>query len=167
MPLNDFIDLGALLCNFFSLSWSFKLFDGLILRAMRSIASADLILRSDAKHRVSKDAPPGAPFEAASRRLRARRLRDLDEVQKTARRRGHFATRNQSFRTAARKPLKSLRAPNQLFRGILCFQTLIVDFVSPFSCIVCFQWLGSIFRFAASGHARPGSDAQKQRRAPS
>jgi hypothetical protein len=43
-------------------------------------ANHRLILRSDAQHRVSKDGPEGlarlahagAPFEAASRRLRAR-----------------------------------------------------------------------------------------------
>jgi hypothetical protein len=35
---------------------------------------------------------------------------------------------------------------NQSFRGIVCFQPLIADFISPDSCIVCFQWLGSIRR---------------------
>ena len=51
-----------------------------VLLRSKAKLSIYLILRSDAQHRVSKDhpggfarsAPPGAPFEAASRRLRAR-----------------------------------------------------------------------------------------------
>jgi hypothetical protein len=55
---------------------------------------------------------------------------------------------------APRKPLESLCAPNQSFRGIVCFQALIANFISPDSCIVYFQWLSSILRFAARVPAR-------------
>jgi hypothetical protein len=53
---------------------------------------------------------------------------------------------NPSFRQAKRSVsqgcrnlLESLWAPNQAFRGIVCFQRLGSVFVSPFSSGVCFQ----------------------------
>jgi hypothetical protein len=100
---------------------------------MRSIVSRRML------QPAAFSAPPGAPFEAASRRLRARRL------EKRPGRNAHFAARNETFRTAWHKSLKSLWAPNQSFRGIVCFQWLNSVFVSPFSRVVCFQWLSSIF----------------------
>jgi hypothetical protein len=63
----------------------------------------------------------------------------LEEARKRPGRNAHFAARNETFRTAWHKPLKSLLAPNQRFRGIVCFQWLIADFVSPFLQVVCFQ----------------------------
>ena len=44
-----------------------------------------------------------------------------------------FAKRNESFRSAGRKSLKSLCALNQSFRVIVCFQWVNCLFVSPFS----------------------------------
>jgi hypothetical protein len=41
-----------------------------------------------------------------------------------------FAAQNESFRDEASKPLKSLRAPNQPFRGIVCSQWVEPCFVS-------------------------------------
>ena len=41
-----------------------------------------------------------------------------------------FAERNESFRIEGIKSLKSLRAPNQLFRGTFCFQWVDPNFVS-------------------------------------
>jgi hypothetical protein len=42
----------------------------------------------------------------------------------------HFAQRNETFRTRDLKPLESLRTANQPFRGFLCYQGLVADFVS-------------------------------------
>jgi hypothetical protein len=42
----------------------------------------------------------------------------------------HFAPRNQTFRTRGLKPLESLRAANQSFRGFVSSQWLKADFVS-------------------------------------
>src|SRR3984957_15669534 len=39
--------------------------------------------------------------------------------------------RNETFRIGSPKPLKSLGALNQPFRGFLCYQGLEADFVSP------------------------------------
>jgi hypothetical protein len=43
-----------------------------------------------------------------------------------------FVMRNERFRIPDTKSLKSLRAPNQGFRGIVCFQALNRLFVSRF-----------------------------------
>jgi hypothetical protein len=43
----------------------------------------------------------------------------------------HFAVRNETFRIEPLKPLKSLGAANQVFRGFLCYQGLEAYFVSP------------------------------------
>jgi hypothetical protein len=43
-----------------------------------------------------------------------------------------FGMRNERFRIPDTKSLKSLRAPNQGFRGIVCFQALNRLFVSRF-----------------------------------
>jgi hypothetical protein len=48
-------------------------------------------------------------------------------------RNAHFAMRNETLRMAWGKSLESLWAPNQSFRGIVCFQRLELGFVSPFS----------------------------------
>jgi hypothetical protein len=44
----------------------------------------------------------------------------------------YFVMRDERFRILDTKSLKSLRAPNQGFRGIVCFQTLNRHFVSRF-----------------------------------
>jgi hypothetical protein len=48
-------------------------------------------------------------------------------------------SRSETFRIAGRKLLKSLAVPNQAFRGIVGFQALNTDFVSPFSNPCVFQ----------------------------
>src|SRR5580704_3674987 len=45
--------------------------------------------------------------------------------------------RNETFRIASRKPLKSLTAANHRFRRIVCFQRLRCLFVSHFSRMRC------------------------------
>jgi hypothetical protein len=54
-------------------------------------------------------------------------------------RNAHFALRNETFRRAWRKSLKSLWVPNRAFRGIVCFQWLNWRFVSPFSRVCLFS----------------------------
>ena len=44
-----------------------------------------------------------------------------------------FAVRNETFRLRPLKPLESLKALNQRFRGFLCYQRLGTSFVSPCS----------------------------------
>jgi hypothetical protein len=56
-----------------------------------------------------------------------------NEGQKHQKRNESFAKRNESFRTAGLKSLKSLCVLNQSFRGIVCFQWVNCPFVSPFS----------------------------------
>jgi hypothetical protein len=77
------------------------------------------------------------------------------EAENGQKRNAHFAMRNETFRVAQRKLLKSFWAPNHSFRGIVCFQSFNFDFVSPFSRDVCFQWFGAPFRFAAFANTRP------------
>jgi hypothetical protein len=45
-----------------------------------------------------------------------------------------FAKRNETLRDGGRKSLKLLEAPNQQFRGIVCFQWIVSRFVSHRSC---------------------------------
>jgi hypothetical protein len=61
----------------------------------------------------------------------------------------HFAMRNETFRMRPLKPLESMKALNQPFRGLVCYQWLGASFVSP----------RSRERFASRFH-RPGSDAE-------
>jgi hypothetical protein len=51
---------------------------------------------------------------------------------KREKRNERFAERNESFRMPDRKSLNSLRALNQSFRGIVCFQWVNRLFVSRF-----------------------------------
>jgi hypothetical protein len=55
------------------------------------------------------------------------------DAEKRPKRNAHFAMRNGTLRRVKRKSLKSFRALNQSFRGIVYFQWLNPDFVSPFS----------------------------------
>jgi hypothetical protein len=76
-----------------------------------------------------------APFDMALQaRFGARRRRKTPNRKKV-----HFAMRNETFRGARRKSLKSLRAPIQRFRGFVCFQGFNGHFVSPFSLVIRFQ----------------------------
>ena len=65
--------------------------------------------------------------------LRARRAHDRRPGQLHADANPDFGARNELFRAARRKPLESLWAPNQAFRGVVCVQRLGSVFVSPFS----------------------------------
>ena len=79
--------------------------------------------------------------EAFGEGIAGRRPREATGTFRFGRRRGpkqqkrneSFAKRNESFRTAGLKSLKSLCALNQSFRGIVCFQWVNCLFVSPFS----------------------------------
>jgi hypothetical protein len=62
----------------------------------------------------------------------------LAERKKQGKRKDSFAERNQRFRDAGRKSLKSLGREIVAFRGI-----------------VCFQWLDPLFRFAPIATAIP------------
>jgi hypothetical protein len=68
--------------------------------------------------------------------------------QKGRKRNACFASRNERLRAAGRKPLISLRALNQAFRGIVCFQGFNRRFISPFS-------RTRIFGPKSSGQTRP------------
>jgi hypothetical protein len=68
--------------------------------------------------------------------------------QKGRKRNACFASRNGRLRAAGRKPLILLRAPNQAFRGIVCFQGFNRRFISPFS-------RTRIFGPKSSGQTRP------------
>ena len=74
----------------------------------------------------------------------------------------HFARRNGTLRTAWLKPLESLGALNQAFRGMVCFQRLKGVFVSPFSRGRLFQRPGSSFRFAGQPPANGGANPPAQ-----
>ena len=106
----------------------------------------------NAEHRVSKDAPPGAPFEAASRRLRARRLGDLDEARQTAEAKRSFrgAKRNASPSTAYVIEIiigvESAISRDRLF-SITYRRFHFADFVH---CWFSMAWLHTLFAAGAS-----------------
>jgi hypothetical protein len=64
-----------------------------------------------AARRSHEDGRPARPFRFDWRWAETRPKRNA-----------HFALRNETFRKALRKPLKSLWAPNQAFLVIVCFQ---------------------------------------------
>jgi hypothetical protein len=73
------------------------------------------------------------PDPTRTRGRQGRFVSGLDEAEKRPKRNAHFATRNKTFHEPGRKSLESLWAPNQSFRGFVCFQWLNPVFVSPFS----------------------------------
>ena len=86
---------------------------------MLHIASQD-----EAFGETSRDGARGGPVSFAFGRRRGPKQQKRNES---------FAKRNESFRTAALKSLKSLCELNQSLRGIVCFQWVNCRFVSPFS----------------------------------
>jgi hypothetical protein len=147
---NDFNVLTALSCNSVTAKAAPPSCTGLAPQgAKRSFASRRMV------QLAASFAAPEASFEAASRRLRTRWLRvaylfppatsagSIEWTNPSARfvsgstrpknprkRNARFAERNESFRITALKSLKSLMAPNQAFRGIVCFQGFNRLFVS-------------------------------------
>ena len=112
--------------------------------------------RSKDAQRADRRSRSGSSFDALLReRLRMRpvwsiqRTRAVSHFGRRRKRKRKLISRGNKRFACARKSLKSLWAPNQSFRGIVCFQWLNSVFVSPFSRVVCFQWLSSPFRFAA------------------
>ncbi len=75
---------------------------------------------------------PLFPSQRSSDSGRRKRLSvsSADAAQNSERK--YFAMRNETFRIADRKPLKSLWIPNQSFRRFVCFQGFSRHFVSPF-----------------------------------
>jgi hypothetical protein len=73
-----------------------------------------------------------APEARERRRRLGRCVSGADEAQKQRKRKESFAKRNERFRDAGRKSLKSLGCEIGLFRQIVCFQWVNRLFVSRF-----------------------------------
>jgi hypothetical protein len=87
-----------------------------------------IVIASEAKQ---SRGTPGALWPLDRRVASLPRDDDSPQTQRVLRAgRLHFARRNETFRLAALKSLKSLGVANQPFRGFLCYQGLAAHFVS-------------------------------------
>ncbi len=112
---NYFNGLSALLRNFFA-PWTFL--------NPRSEAPISRALGHEGPETLRRFHRPfgGCPFVSDANEAESRESETI-----------HFAKRNETFRIAGLKSLKSLQAVNHPFRGIVCFQCVKRHFVLPFS----------------------------------